>query len=267
MAAQIIQFPQRDELYTIGKNELQALITESVSSAMRGTTRKRTHMTPEERQQKLSPIKTNGVKKATAAHPIRDPKELKAIRGYFSSNSMYREYAIFSVGLTLGIRANDLLALKVKDFMNEDGTFKDRLDVIEMKTDKRNQPLLTDYAKEALSLYLAHRNKVCSPEEPMFLTNRLSPCSLSLFNQNLLKCGEALNLRLSSHCMRHTFAYLMNTHGSSETSDNLDYMSLIVTQMAMNHANLYQTLSYTGLSQEMMDEKRKAVSDFLLENT
>ena len=59
----------------------------------------------------------------------------------------------------------------------------------------------------------------------------------------------------------------MNTHGSSETSDNLDYMSLIVTQMAMNHANLYQTLSYTGLSQEMMDEKRKAVSDFLLENT
>ena len=268
MAATVIKFPQQQEEYvTISRAELQAMIAEAVRSAITDTKPKKIHMTTEERQQKLSPFKSNGGKKATAAQPLTNAEEIKAVRGYFLTKGMYREYAIFSVGLTLGIRANDLLDLEIGDFIDEDGSFKERLDVIEMKTDKRNRPLLTEYAKQALTLYLEHRNKRYSPKDKMFITNRGTACSLSFYNQKLAQAGEALGIHLSSHCMRHTFAYLMNTHGPSETANSLDYMSLLMTQMAMNHSHLSQTLSYTGLSQTMMDEKRIAISEYLLANT
>lgn len=280
-AANIIPFPgsQQDAEYClVKKSDLQAMISEAAAQAVRQFSGERTiskknhHMTADERSQKLSPYKSNGVKKATAAVAIRDLAKVKAIREYFLSSGKVREYSVFSVGLTLGIRAKDLLNLQIRDFINPDLSFKDRLDVIEMKTDKRNRPLLTDYAKQAILTYLETRNKPKMDDYMFVSRNKLpdgrnAPLSLSLLNENLAAAGETVGLHLSSHCMRHTFSLYMNLYARSETESNLSYMSLMVTQMAMNHANLSQTLAYTGLSQDMMDEKRIALSSFLLENT
>lgn len=284
--AKIIPFPgQEEERVSLTKSELSKMLGEAArqaielyasapsSSEVLTVKSKPHHMTPEERRQKLSPYKSDGGKKATAATPIRDPAKIKGIRDFFLDRGQLREYAIFSVGLTLGIRASDLLTMKVGDFMNPDFTFKNRLDVIEMKTDKRNRPLLVDYAKNALKIYLASRGGDLDLQDYMFVTNRKlsdgrqAPLSLSLFNQNLSYAGSSVEMHLSSHCMRHTFALYMNLYGKSEMEGQLNYMSLLMTQMSMNHANLSQTLAYTGLSQDVMDEKRTALSQYLADNT
>lgn len=271
--AQIIQFPQQQEnTIQLTPSQLQEIIKSAVAQAIQENAPKRRKLTPEERQRKLSPVKSNGGKKATAALPIKDPKTIKAVRDYFMARGDVREYAIFSVGLTLGIRARDLLQLKLSDFMNPDGTFKKRLDVIEMKTDKRNKPLLTQYATDAMELYLLTRPGY-TLDEPAFLSSWKNldgtpKCySLSRYNERLAEAGEAIGMHLSSHCMRHTFSLYMNLYAGSETQNNLDLMSLTITQMAMNHSDIKQTLAYTGLSQDMMDEKRRSLSDFLEKNT
>lgn len=266
MATNIVYLPQQDDSITISRSELQNIVAQAVQDALSSTKKKR-HMTREERKQAVSSYKEDGSKKATAAVPLKDTKDIKAVRDYFLSSGQIREYAIFSVGITLGVRASDLLDLQVKDILTPAGQFRDRLDVVEMKTSKRNRPLLTDYAKQALELYFKVRKNKYSPEDSLFITNQGSSCSLSFFNRKLREAGEALNLRLSSHTMRHTFSYLMSTQTAGATESNVDYMSLFVTQMAMNHSSISQTLSYTGLTQDMMDERRKAVSHYLLENT
>jgi len=269
----LIQFPVREEKITLSRRELQEIVNASVSSVLSELNlKKKTRRTPEEKVRTLSPYKSNGVKKATAALPIKDVSIIKSIREFFIQKGNLREYAIFSVGLTVGIRAGDLLCLKVRDFLKEDYSFKERLDIIESKTDKRNKPLLTDYAKEAISLYLKSRGSV-SLGDYLFASReflpdgRHKPVSLNTYNRELGKAGEALGMHLSSHCMRHTFALYMNTHADSQIGKDLDYMSLMVTQMSMNHSCISQTMAYTGLTQEMMDEKRRSLSAYLLENT
>lgn len=265
MSGNIVYLPQQEDLITISRSELQTLISQAVQDAL--SSGKKSHMTKEERQSSLSLYKENGLKKATAAFPLKDTKDIKAVRHYFLSSGELREYAIFSVGLTLGIRANDLLDLRIRDVFTSAGDYKDRLDIIEMKTDKRNKPLLTEYAKAAITLYMDVRPKITSPEEKLFITNRGTSCSLSFYNKKLREAGDALKIRLSSHTMRHTFSYLMSTQSAGQVEANLSYMGLFVTQMAMNHSTIAQTLSYTGLTQDMMDERRKAVSSYLMENT
>ena len=264
MNSNIVYLPQQDDLVTISKAELQAIVMQAVQSALGSS--KRTHMTKEERSQSLSPYKENGEKKATAAYPLKDPKDIKAVRDYFLSSGDLREYAIFSVGLTLGIRASDLLSLQIQDVFTPSWRYKERLDIIEMKTDKRNKPLLTEYAIEALEQYLSTRKR-CSQDSPLFITTQKTSYSLSGYNRKLREAGKALNIRLSSHTMRHTFSYLMSTQSAGTTEEVIDFMSIFVTQMAMNHSSIAQTLSYTGLTQDMMDDRRKAVSSYLMENT
>lgn len=280
--ANIIQFPEPklpEGYLVLSPEQLSNIIQNAVFKALEAQEEASTPKEgklpsrEEERLKKASSVKSNGVKKATAAVPIKDVKQIREIRDYLLYLGDTRSYAVFSVGLTLGIRVRDLLVLKVRDFLNEDGTFKERLDIIEMKTDKRNRPLITEYAKDAILKYLSER-KDYELDEPMFVSSwrdpsikKSKPMSLSMFNKRLNQAGEHIGLHLSSHCMRHTFSYMMNTHATSETEEQLSYMSLVVTQIAMNHASLAQTLAYTGLSQDMMDEKRRSISDFLMKNT
>lgn len=267
MASNIVYLPRQDDTLTISRAELQEIVAQAVQGAL--NKKKHHHLSKEERKQAVSPLKSDGSKKATAAYPLKCSEDIKKVREYLLSAGLVREYAIFSVGLTLGVRASDLLSLQVKDVFDLSGEYKDRIDIIEMKTSKRNKPLLTEYAKKAIDEYLKVRKQIVSPEEYLFRTNNIkgSPCSLSYYNTKLRETGEAVGLRVSSHTMRHTFSYLMSTQTSSVTEQNITYMSLFVTQMAMNHSNISQTLSYTGLTQEMIDERRIAVSKYLLENT
>lgn len=269
MDSNIIYLPRQEDTVTVSRSELQELIAQAVQGALGSQVKKKHHMTKEEREEAASPYKKDGSKKATAAYPLKDTEDIRRVREYLLFSDQVREYAIFSAGLTLGVRANDLLSLKVKDVFDSSGEYKDRIDIIEMKTDKRNKPSLTKYAKEAIDLYLETRKKIKSPEEYLFRTNNIkgSPCSLSYFNTKLREAGEALGLRLSSHTMRHTFSYLMSTQTAGVVEGNISYMSLFVTQMAMNHSNISQTLSYTGLTQDLIDERREIVSQYLLERT
>lgn len=280
--ANVIKFPEQEiptGYVLLSSDQLSQIVQDAVIKALEaqeGGSNVKVEKLPSKKSRGLtepSDVKSNGVKKATAAVAIRDVNQIRGVRDYFLSIGDTRDYAIFSTGMTLGIRIRDLLKLKVRDFLKSDGTFRERLDIIEMKTDKRNRPLLTDYAKESIKVYLAERGEY-SMDDYMFISKWQdsgkgihSPISLTMFNKRLAEAGEQVGIHLSSHCMRHTFAYMMNMVAHSKTEEDINYFSLVVTQIAMNHASLAQTLSYTGLTQDMMDEKRREISVYLSENT
>ena len=54
----------------------------------------------------------------SAVEPIRDPNDITKALEYFYSKGEYRNWCIFQLGITSGLRASDLLRLKVSDVAN-----------------------------------------------------------------------------------------------------------------------------------------------------
>ena len=96
-----------------------------------------------------SEYKCNGVKKARKADSIRSYDEFKMIQDYFASKGQMRNYALWTIGVSLGLRISDLTQLRFKHFLFEDmKNFRERIKIYEQKTSKLNDILIT----ESLSL-------------------------------------------------------------------------------------------------------------------
>ena len=124
--------------------------------------------------------------RSKAAEPIKDTDEVKRVAHYILYERPYRneemrkrDYLLFILGITLGLRAGDLRQLKLGDVMDADGALKHEIILIEEKTAKTRgkkknlapgeQPqhrtvyrhlYLNSTAKEALRMYLEGRVKI-----------------------------------------------------------------------------------------------------------
>ena len=60
-----------------------------------------------------------------SVEPIRDPLKIIAIKRNLRKEKNPRNYLLFTMGINLALRISDLLALKVKDVVNEKGEIVD----------------------------------------------------------------------------------------------------------------------------------------------
>lgn len=205
--------------------------------------------------------KTDGVPKATAADPIRDPKDIAAMQDYFLSRGQVRDYTIFTLGIIFGIRAGDLLNLRIHHIMNDNGTFKLHCDLIESKTRKFNNPAITPQVKELLTNYLDTLPGY-GMNDPLFRSQKrdkygnLRPITLIQLNRILKTASTACNVpgHISSHSLRKTFAYHLLR---SNQGDDKAKMAL---QQMLNHNDFKTTLIYSGLAQDAMDDYRERLA-------
>ena len=65
--------------------------------------------------------------------PIRDYSKIQAIKANLKRRCP-RDYLLFVLGITSGLRISDILKLKVEDVRNTNGTIKDCLKFTERKT-------------------------------------------------------------------------------------------------------------------------------------
>jgi len=210
-----------------------------------------------------SSLKSDGKPKAQAAAPIRSYDDFKAMQNYFLERSQIRNWAFWTVGVSLGLRVSDLSALRVRHFLNDDGSFKERLKIIEQKTGKVNDILITESVVNAISLYKASSEWAHTLDDYLFASKKTKESISTRHGWRILSnAGHALNLpiHMGSHTMRKSF---INIYASTH-KERIDTGFIATAQYLCGHSDQRTTMRYMPVLAQLADKAREAVSDFIL---
>lgn len=186
----------------------------------------------------------------TEVEPIKNIKDINKVKQYLLGKKNKRDYCIFVVGINIGLRAGDLLSLKISD-ITDGNTIFDEVTIKEHKTGKRKTFTLNKSAKEAINLYL----------------NTFSDIDL---NDYLFKSrkGGHIGVRPLHHIIKSTLRDLgikgnYGTHTLRKTMAYHRYKNnvpLETIQKMLNHSSSAITLRYIGITQKVISECYNAVN-------
>lgn len=193
--------------------------------------------------------------------PIRNINDIRKCEQYFLNKQEYRNNAIFICGIAFGLRASDLLSLKIKDVLNNDkNTFKKSFMLIEKKTKKKNTILITNIVIDALELYF------CSLEDfdlndYLFKSRKGTNEPIKVRSLwkilNTMANDLCFDFNIGTHSLRKTFGYTI----ISQNKDNAEI--LISLQQLFKHSSPEITLRYTGVEEDKLNELRNNLSNYL----
>ncbi len=167
--------------------------------------------------------------------PIRKIKDIKAISKLTQNNP--RDHLLFIMGINNGLRAGDLIKLKVKDVQHM--KICDILSIIESKTGKDNILVINKTVYKALRNYL----DIVQPEDNDFLfASRKGNSHLQsqAVSKLVKKWAGAINLRgnFGAHTLRKTWGYIQRTvHG----------VGFEIICKRYNHSSPAITMRYLGI--------------------
>lgn len=213
-----------------------------------------------------SEFKSDGKRKSRPAESIRSYKDFISIQNYFLESGKIRDWALWTIGVSLGVRISDLLSLKIKDLLNEDLTFKERISIVEQKTNKANNCLITESVIFAARKYFDSIEWNFALDDYLFKSNKTKGKMHEEYGWKILSdAGKALNLPIivGSHTMRKSFANI----AACVDKSSVDMNSITKIQGLLNHSDQRVTMKYLGTYQQMFDKARIAVSDFVLGKT
>lgn len=228
-------------------------------------TRKRREVTPDDNA--YSDFKSDGKRKAHAADSIRSYDDFHAIQQYYLDRGQIRDWAMWTIGVSLGLRISDLLSLKFCHLIDRDGkTIKPRIQIYEQKTGKLNDCLITESVKNALNTYLEAIKYRFDLDGYLFPSKKTKGKMYEECGWRILSsAGKALDLPLviGSHTMRKSFANI----AACVDKSCVDMNAITKVQGLLNHSDQRITMKYLGTYQDMYDRARIAVSDFVLGKT
>ena len=158
---------------------------------------------------------------------------------------------LFTVGINVGLRAGDLLSLKIKDVLSESGKIKDSVMIYEEKTGKKRNFTLNTSAKDAIQLYLNFLSEY-DTEDWLFKSRKgdghLTVESTHRIIKTLLR---EMNIKgnYGTHTLRKTFAYHTYINNVRENPSILQTL-----QKVLNHGSSSTTLRYIGITQEVITD-------------
>ncbi|MEM0015521.1 MAG: tyrosine-type recombinase/integrase [Saccharolobus sp.] len=166
--------------------------------------------------------------------PIKPPipkirkKEVKAlteeeINRVLEACKRARDKLIIRLLLDTGLRANELLSIKIKDIDIDNNMIRVR----NTKNGEERVVFFTDNTKQILKKYIRGKN----------LDDKLFYITYDALYRKLKRLGEKVGIDLRPHVLRHTFATLSLKRG----------MNLITLQKLLGHKDLKTTQIYTHL--------------------
>lgn len=84
--------------------------------------------------------------------PIRDKNKIKEMKIELKKKGT-RDYLLFVTGINTGLRISDIIKLKVLDVLDDDGTVKSHISIIEEKTKKRKKFKINDTLSREFAEY------------------------------------------------------------------------------------------------------------------
>lgn len=242
-------------------------------SELKKENKKLAAMIPKRRNKKAPPLeysefKSDGGRKATKAQPINSYYDFKTIANWFFEKGQFRNWAMWWVGIALGLRFSDLVALKWKNVLNENGEYRDRLRTYEHKTRKLQTCKITEAVRYALDTYREKCSIEIEPDKLLFPVSSAgrgsedTPMTTSHGNKILKAAaiGCRVDFHLSTHTMRKSF---INIAGCLDDG-TIDTMAFTKLQGLLNHSSPVVTMQYMDKLNEMYDNARETVSDFLM---
>lgn len=173
--------------------------------------------------------------------PIRDSEKIEAMKGYLK-NKRERDYMLFLVGISIGLRISDILQLQKEDAL------KSHIDIKEKKTRKHKRVKVPPFIKREL---VAYANSL--HEGDYLFRSRQGgnrPIDRSTAYRILREAADACGVQeIGTHTLRKTFGY----HFYQQTND------IATLQELFNHTDQETTLRYIGINQDSLD---KAMSKF-----
>lgn len=177
-------------------------------------------------------------------YPIRDKKQLEAVKGYLKGRSK-RDYLLFMVGISSALRISDILQLKVEQLW--DGRKPTKfIEMNEKKTGKYKRFPVTSNLKKAIQDYI--KEFPWKKQGECLFTSRKGinrPISRQYAAMTLNKACDMVGIkeRFGTHGMRKTWGFWAFQKGIS-----LDYICI-----ALNHSSVAETKRYLGILQEDLD--------------
>lgn len=181
------------------------------------------------------------------AEPIKNVKDIQKIKQYLLGKNSKRDYALFVVGINIGLRASDLVKLKVGEIYNiERGEVREKVRILELKTGKEREFTVNSSAKNALYLYFSERGSL-DKDDWVFQSQKHSSLHVKSVARMIREVGRELGLpyNLSSHSLRKTFGY--QAYISNIQKDNGFIYTL---QSIFNHSSAKTTLRYIDIDIE-----------------
>ncbi len=170
-----------------------------------------------------------------AVSPIRKTKDIKAITKLLSDNP--RDLLLFAMGINNGLRAGDLLKLKIEQVNN--CKIGNTLTIQESKTGKKNILVINKSVHKILRNFL----DIFKPDNDDFLfKSRKGNNALTIQSVNRLvkKWTKAINLKenYGAHTLRKTWGYHQRvTYG----------VGFEIISKRFNHSNPAITMRYLGI--------------------
>ena len=178
--------------------------------------------------------------------------EVVATLAAFSGRFAVRNKCLFTLGCKTGFRIAEILSIRVKDVVQNDGIV-DRILVSakHMKGKERSRTvLLHPDVKIAISAWITDLHRMRPPNPDCFLFPSQIGVNRSLSRSQVAKvlkdCFQPNGIggKLGTHCMRKTFA--------NRVYELLDH-DLPKTQRAMGHTNINSTIKYLSFREEDID--------------
>lgn len=169
--------------------------------------------------------------------------------------------AVCAVGVTTGCRISEILNLRRFDLLTREGTLKDRIAFLKLKTKNgktlhRKIAVPEAYRPFIMRHLLQEEEKGYDrPDDMVFRGQMGKPLSrltvYHVFRQNL---GEGYG----THWMRKTFAQEMFRHFLHRNAAD-PMRALELTRRALGHARLDTTVRYLGITEESIEEAQNAI--------
>lgn len=211
----------------------------------------------------LSKKKPNNCKtgERQTVYPIKAHKDIIAMANWLYEHKNNKYVLAFTLGINLGLRANELLDLKMNQVFSPNGSVRliedeedtsDGIDIYQSKTKKHRTVFLNAACKDALEWAFPIKGAYLHSEEYLFPSREGGAIQVGTFRKVLKEAAAACGLKqnIGTHTCRKTWGWHQYKYNSEKA--NLDITML---QRAFGHSSPEVTLRYLGIT----DEEDKAL--------
>lgn len=194
-------------------------------------------------------------------YPIKTHKDIIAMANWLYEHKDNKYVLAFTLGINLGLRANELLDLKMNQVFSPDGSVRliedeedtsDGIDIYQSKTKKHRTVFLNAACKDALEWAFPIKGAYLHSEGYLFPSREGGAIQVGTFRKVLKEAAAACGLKqnIGTHTCRKTWGWHQYKYNSEKA--NLDITML---QRAFGHSSPEVTLRYLGIT----DEEDKAL--------
>lgn len=211
----------------------------------------------------LSKKKPNNCKtgERQTVYPIKTHKDIIAMANWLYEHKDNKYVLAFTLGINLGLRANELLDLKMNQVFSPDGSVRliedeedtsDGIDIYQSKTKNHRTVFLNAACKDALEWAFPIKGAYLHSEGYLFPSREGGAIQVGTFRKVLKEAAAACGLKqnIGTHTCRKTWGWHQYKYNSEKA--NLDITML---QRAFGHSSPEVTLRYLGIT----DEEDKAL--------